>query len=162
MSVAALALVLALTAQAKAPQGAGTVWLAGWGAPPASERPALLLVAAPPESPAPLHAAAWGGGADSEIVDVRADLGPPDVAVLERVRHAQRLLLGPGDLTQWRAALWEGPRPSALARALREAWGHGAEVAARGAGALLLGDTYLDVAEDTPPRNPRAPNTTVA
>jgi hypothetical protein len=147
--VNAIALALVLALQGRPPQGAGTVWLAGAGTtPPASERAAVLLVAAPPDSPAPLQASSWGGASDSEVIDVQAGLGPPDVAVLERVRRARRLLLGPGDLAQWRAALWVGPRQSALARCLREAWADGAEVTARGAGALLLGEAWLDVEVD--------------
>ena len=163
MSALALLLALALALQGKAPEGAGTVWLAGPDcAPPTSERAALLLVAAPASSPAPLDARAWGGAAASEVLDVRAELGPPDVAVLEAVRAARRVLLGPGDLTQWRAALWDGPRPSALAQALREAWSSGAEVVARGSGALVLGTEFLDDDPRALERNPRARAATVA
>lgn len=163
MSALALLLALAFAPQGKAPEGAGTVWLAGPEVtPPASERVAMLLVAAPADSPAPLDARDWGGSAASEVLDVRAELGPPQPEALERVRRARRLLLGPGDLAQWRAALWDGPRPSALARALREAWADGAEVAARGAGALVLGAEHLDEDPRALERNPRALTATVA
>lgn len=149
MIASAWALVLALALQGKAPQNAGTVWLAGAGTtPPASQRSALLLVAAPADSPAPLDARLWGGAADSGILDVRAEFAPLPPAALERVRRARRVLLGPGDLDQWRAVLWHQTRPSALARALHEAWTDGAEIAARGAGALLLGETHLEVDAD--------------
>jgi hypothetical protein len=151
-----VALALALGAlQVKAPEGAGTLWLAGSEATlPASQRPALLLVAAPPESPAPLDARAWGGGADSAVLDVRPEPGP-DAAALARVREARRLLLGPGELAQWRAALWDGSRPRPLALALREAWSSGAEIAARGAGALVLGSAHLELDSEAVQRNPR-------
>lgn len=150
------ALLLALsTLQGKAPQGAGTLWLAGSEATvPASERPALLLLAAAPESPAPLDARPWGGAADTQVLDVRSE-GDPDAAALRRVREARRLLLGPGDSAQWRAALWDGSRPRPLAQALREAWSSGADVAARGAGALALGGAQLHVDAGAQPRNPR-------
>jgi hypothetical protein len=154
LALAALALA-AGALQQKAPQGAGTLWLAGAETtPPTSERPALLLVAAAPDSPAPLDARAWGGGADTALLDVQPG-NEPDAATLGRVRAARRLLLGPGDPAEWRAALWDAGRPRPLALALREAWSSGAEVAARGAGALLLGGAHLDSDAEARRRNPR-------
>lgn len=153
------ALVLAALAapQGEAIERAGPVWLAGDSADlPSSELPALLLVAAAPRTPEPLDARRFGGGAHSAVLDVRGELGPLVREQLERVRGARRLLLGPGTLADWRAALWQENKPSALQAALREAWLTGAAVVARGACAGLLGQGYLDLDVQAAERNARA------
>jgi len=104
----------------------------------------VLLVAGAPATPQPLDARAWGGDAHTRIVRLaKADEADVDRQLVESVRAARRIALGPGTPKEWLDALLERGRPSALMSAVHEAWNGGAQIVGRGDSAALLSAGFV-------------------
>jgi cyanophycinase-like exopeptidase len=104
----------------------------------------ILLVAGREESPIPLDARDWGGDERTQIVRLgKASEAELDRALLERVRAADLVALGPGTPKEWLDALLERDRPTALTSAVHEAWSGGSTLVGRGDSAALLSAGFV-------------------